>query len=74
MEFMTLGSYPRRGKVDMTKRDYIKFAEMIRIELKSREPEISWPTRVVITRLVADIFANDNPRFNREKFYKACEK
>ena len=58
----------------MTKRDYIKFAEVIRVIIKSREPQITPAVRAFITQSIADIFAEDSPRFNREKFYKACEK
>lgn len=57
----------------MTRKDYIKFAEMIRVIIKSREPQITPIVRAFVTQCIADIFADDSPRFNREKFYKACE-
>ena len=61
----------------MTRRDYIKFADMF---LRAKPDEyyakaamyactIAWSNMV---RKTADIFADDNPNFNRAKFYEAC--
>ena len=46
----------------MTKKDYIKIAELFRNNTE------------IVTMLYAlmDIFEDDNPRFNRETFLKAC--
>ena len=57
----------------MTRKDYIKFADMIRIEVRQREPEISPAARACFTRFVADIFERDSSQFDRERFYRACE-
>ena len=57
----------------MTKKDYVRFAEMIRFELWLREPEITPRVRSWITVKIADIFAHDSPRFDRDKFYADCE-
>lgn len=56
----------------MTKKDYVKFAQVIR-----REREIDGEDALTATKFwqstIANIFAQDNPKFNREKFYAACE-
>ncbi len=64
----------------MTRRDYIKFADLIASEkalLGSHTNNVDTPTKLAmlhnIKLSIADIFANDNPRFNRQKFYRACE-
>jgi hypothetical protein len=63
----------------MTKKDYIKFAEMFKEELYSLDsPPFGEPNYQAIAsvshlaRQSADIFAEDNPNFNRSKFLKAC--
>jgi len=56
----------------MTKKDYVKFAEMLRtIPLEGLEgPALCYWSHVV--EGVADIFAADNPNFDRVRFVRAC--
>jgi len=58
----------------MTRRDYVKFAKLIYNLAKDHEndPDTSCFVGCLKTG-IADIFAIDNHRFNREKFYQACE-
>ncbi len=57
----------------MTRKDYEKFAEMV--ELAGERFDTAPESDVVryFTNRIADIFAADNPCFNRERFHKACE-
>ena len=57
----------------MTKKHYIAIAEIIRNEANQWK-ETSLPARTVsdIAYKLADYFATDNPRFNRERFIEAC--
>lgn len=51
----------------MTKKDYEAFAKIIRE---------AWPTRIARFRVaapIADLCQKNNPRFDRERFYKACD-
>ena len=63
----------------MTRKDYIKIAEVLRELPKWRnEPLDSWgkPYDAVrydfVVLRMADMLERDNPRFNRSKFLKAC--
>lgn len=65
----------------MTRKDYELFARMYRGRFKAlAERSESMPaykaaarsTTAQLMKETADIFAGDNPRFNREKFYSAC--
>ena len=63
----------------MSKKDYIKFAEMFNQQLadlnRNSFDDTNYQaiaTVVVIAELTADIFEQDNPRFNRSKFLVAC--
>jgi hypothetical protein len=58
----------------VTRRDYIKFAELIK-SINATLPDSVEQRRLVqqITTGIVNIFNNDNKRFNREKFYRACE-
>lgn len=51
-----------------TQKDYKAIAEIIRKTYTSYDL-----TYRNITRRFADYFAEDNPRFNRDKFFKACD-
>lgn len=55
----------------MTRKDYWKFAEMLKNTSHSFDAatEALWESVVIKT---ADIFQEDNPRFSRERFYEAC--
>ena len=52
----------------MTKKDYVKFAAMFADIYRSD----CAPVVENLIEATADIFAADDPRFDREKFYKAC--
>lgn len=56
----------------MTRKDYVKFAALFNGEMTLRQQD--WAKRMLIRGMVlstADIFAQDNPRFDRERFYVA---
>ena len=61
----------------MTRKDYILIADAIRAALIDPETGIALPEReasgvhVAALRL-ADVLGQDNPRFKRETFLKAC--
>lgn len=60
----------------MNKKDYVKFAALFAGELAlanvgDREDRLL--TVRAIIKSMADIFAQDNPSFDRQKFYEACE-
>jgi len=52
----------------MTRKHYIAAAKMIRSQKLEKE------TAENIVEFLATMFAEDNPRFNKEKFIEACEK
>ena len=56
----------------MTKKDYVKFTEMIRMD-RSIFAGYELNALAVIKAQIADIFEQDNPNFDRQKFYAACE-
>ena len=47
----------------MTKKDYIRAAEICRDEYGSDSN---------VAHAFADLFAEDNPRFDEERFFEAC--
>lgn len=49
----------------ITKKTFIKIAATV-AEEKKPETRFKWAC------LMADLFAEDNPRFDRERFMKAC--
>ncbi len=53
----------------MTKKDYILIAKVIRSYLQAEITGESYS----LTTGMADILKNDNPKFNRERFYQACQ-
>ncbi len=55
----------------MTKKDYIKFANMV-VDLTRNNQEL-FTRNNLINRLI-DIFSNDNYRFNENKFVEFIEK
>jgi len=58
----------------MIRRDYVKFAEMLEHKRRAYEDDIEASRALYNTMTaIADIFAHDNKRFNRERFYRACE-
>ena len=52
----------------MTRKDYSKFAALLKEEAK-----VSWErsTILILRDKIADIFEQDNERFDRGRFYKA---
>lgn len=57
----------------MTRKDYQAIAKIFDAEISVRKD--TTPGALAIKSVVyglADIFARDNPRFDREKFYTAC--
>ena len=53
----------------MTRKDYIKIAELISDIADTKTMAIEGGTLVV---KLATIFQEDNPNFNRDKFFEAC--
>ena len=49
----------------MTRKDYMRFAEIVREANPSFAP---W-----LASQMARVFAEDNPRFDRQRFFTACE-
>lgn len=59
----------------MTRKDYEAFAAEYRIlliNLPADADGIASHTMMLVIGRTADIFARDNPRFNRPRFYTAC--
>ena len=62
----------------MTKKHFIRMAEIVRNikDGKWQNPETEEPTELGHALLVANAFANvareDNPRFDEQRFLKAC--
>ena len=57
----------------MTRKDYVKFAEMLsRLDPGTAKIDAA-NQHDKLTIAIAAIFANDNPRFDENRFYKACE-
>jgi hypothetical protein len=59
----------------MTRKDYVKFAALFFGEMaiaKSQRSEVAMLAVRNIILSTADIFAQDNPRFDRARFYKAA--
>lgn len=55
----------------MTRKDYVKFANMLscaKKDVRTREEEVFFDRSVVS---IADIFEEDNPTFDRDRFFKA---
>ena len=58
----------------MTRKDYIVFAEMLKHRLNWLGADDNAGRAVVLglTGEIADIFERENPRFDRERFYRAA--
>ena len=58
----------------MTRKDYVAIAEAF---ADSRPSAVTTPVQFYqwedTRNKVANVFAEDNPRFDRQRFYKACE-
>lgn len=55
----------------MSRKDYEAIAAAIRAELDATTPGYESPLHAVAKR-IADVFAADNPNFNRERFIAAA--
>lgn len=57
----------------MTRKDYVKFAALFagEVALSKQDGIVAEGTIKSIIYSTADIFAQDNPRFDRQKFYAA---
>jgi hypothetical protein len=53
----------------MTRKDYIKAAELIKTEFSGEAPQEKERTIAVFVQF----FRQDNPRFNEDRFRSACE-
>ena len=60
----------------MTKKDYELIAQAISVEYQETNPDtnndIEAQTIVTVTNRIADYLSMENPRFDRNKFFKAC--
>ncbi len=52
----------------MTRKDFIKVAKYI----SSLKESLPFEARMSMAEFQCEIFADSNPRFNREKFLRAC--
>ena len=60
----------------MTRKDYVRFAAMLKDQLIAcdtlRMRGVKRNRIISVINATADIFAADNPRFDRSRFLKAC--
>jgi len=58
----------------MSRKDYVKFAELFSTYYADPHPPMTHPETVAyfFSMRVADLFAEDNERFDRERFMGAC--
>lgn len=58
----------------MTRKDYEAFAAAFRplVIRSASEPLTEYHTMMLVVGKTADIFARDNPHFDRARFYTAC--
>ena len=61
-----------------TKKHFEKIAEIIKkipvkLEIECEDIPIAEKTRNLIANDLADWFQSENPKFNRERFLKACD-
>jgi hypothetical protein len=57
--------------MSMSKKDYVKVANIIHTAIQESDP--SYDAWVEIGMRLADMFAADNPRFDRDRFYEAAD-
>lgn len=58
----------------MTKKDYIKFATMLKIQIEQTDDPVALYAINSIVQNISDIFKEDNPRFDANKFDQAVYK
>ena len=56
----------------MSKKDYQAFARVL-YEFQDTNRTVRAQLTSEIARRLADVMAADNPRFNRDRFFEACE-
>ena len=56
----------------MTRKDYIKFAEMFKGMDKDCNTFLAHAVNDELAQRASNIFAADNPNFDRARFLKAC--
>jgi hypothetical protein len=68
-------TFPDRGnrRNEMTRKDYIKFADMLAHAHAQASNRVQHSTIDTLTIDLADILAGDNGRFDRQRFYHAAE-
>jgi len=54
----------------MTKKDFEAVAKVLNFSSAFGSPQ--WETRQWIASELAELFANDNPNFDRDRFMEAC--
>jgi len=67
-------TYRQTKGENMTRKDYKAFAAEFRplVIRSASEPSTEHHTMLLVVGRTADIFARDNPRFDRARFYTAC--
>ena len=58
--------------MSMSKKDYVKVASIIHDALQESGTYDAWASVYEVGQRLADMFAADNPRFDRDRFYKAA--
>lgn len=56
----------------MSRKDYVKVAEVIAAGMTCAKTDDTRQTVHVIATCIGEVFAADNPRFDRERFMAAC--
>ena len=58
----------------MTRKDYVRFAQLVASYKVDCHDEGTHPWVIAdhFARCMANVFADDNPRFDRERFLQAC--
>ena len=56
----------------MTRKDYVKFAAMLKAMRADTATYLAEEMVNVVCANTADIFAEDNPRFDHDRFFTAC--
>ena len=57
--------------MSMSRKDYVKVASIIHTAIQESGFD-GWTSVYEVGRLLADMFADDNPRFDRDRFYDAA--
>lgn len=57
----------------MTRKDYVKLARVVREVAEEYASHGHWHAVNSFKMKLAEVLAADSPRFDRERFYRACE-